>query len=537
MKRIFTTVIICCLCAIVGICGINKTLNAAQSLFQSASTVDQYQKAKKKFQSAKTDVGYIPAEHDNAISEGIRKCDRRINELSPRLSVNGSSSATNISFSAAGGSKTLSISTNQGSPNVTLLPTWLRVTSQSSNSLTIYCDANSRSSSREDWFNVDAGSKTVRVNVTQAGNSSSSSSSSSNSRSADNGSHSANIESVWIEQNVSSDGKQGLNVHAKFSVAGMKGKDGKVAIYFYDSSYNAIKDTNGRYCTAGDNPVVATHEDFSPGYDNSIFNDFKVFIPYSELHQTGTSPRTLNVNVVIWDYSSSDHKELAEKERTSFSFTPQSDSYLMVDNKTAVSTSFSASGGSETFYVSTDADSWTTWGIPSFCEVTNKTSTSFTLKCNPNNGSERSDYMKIKTGNHEVRIDISQSANPKKVSIDRVWVDHNVFFGLSKGMKIHAHISVAGYNGSKFSMYCFFYYEDNTTPLRNPYGGQVQVSTTGNVTYDNAEWTDLTFNMPYSSLNMGRGWSGTLSFDLVIKDSSGNVLAREDNNSFTYSQY
>lgn len=84
-------------------------------------------------------------------------------------------------------------------------------------------------------------------------------------------------------------------------------------------------------------------------------------------------------------------------------------SYLTVDSKTAVSTTFSASGGSETFYVKTDAESWETWGVPSWCEITDKTATSFTIKCSFNSGPKRTDWMKIKAGGKEVKIDISQN--------------------------------------------------------------------------------------------------------------------------------
>ena len=85
--------------------------------------------------------------------------------------------------------------------------------------------------------------------------------------------------------------------------------------------------------------------------------------------------------------------------------------FLTVDSKTSVSTFFEASGGNETFYVKTDASSWETWGIPSWCEIKSKTATSFTLTCKPNTtGSERSDYMKVKAGGREVRISIKQSA-------------------------------------------------------------------------------------------------------------------------------
>lgn len=86
-------------------------------------------------------------------------------------------------------------------------------------------------------------------------------------------------------------------------------------------------------------------------------------------------------------------------------------SYLTVDNQTSVTSSFPASGGTETFYIATDGSSWTTWGVPSWCTVEEKTATSFRLRCAANTtSSSRSDYMKVKSGDREVRIDISQVA-------------------------------------------------------------------------------------------------------------------------------
>lgn len=541
MKRFLSTIILLVFCVAMGLCGINKTLNAAQGLYQSATTISEYQNAKKKFQSAKLDVGYVSAEHDKAINEGIKKCDKKINELSPRLTVNGSTSSTNISFSASGGNQTLTISTNQGGINASALPSWITVNNISSSSATIHCSANTSSSSRNDWFNINAGSKTVRINVSQSGKKASSSSSSSSSQNTSNGNHSANIESVWIEQNITSDGKLGIYVHAKFTVAGMNGKDGKLSTYYYDSSNNAIKDTNGDYCTNGSNPVVAASANFKPGYDNARYDDYKVFIPYSELHQTGTSSRTINVSAIIWDYSSSDPKQLARKEGASFSFTPKTDSYLKVDSKTAVSTSFNASGGSETFYISTDADSWTTWGIPSFCEVTNKTATSFTLKCNPNNtGSERSDYMKVKTGNHEVRIDIKQPSG-SGAKINRIWVDHNTFNGGQKGMMIHIDFEVNGLKNHTINPVAYFYYS-NGNRLNDYDGyyrttdGQVSIGDTSNADYEGTQWKDFKLFMPYNQLHMGTG-SYDLKFQIEIHDkTSGKSLLHSDYQGFTFSR-
>lgn len=84
-------------------------------------------------------------------------------------------------------------------------------------------------------------------------------------------------------------------------------------------------------------------------------------------------------------------------------------SYLTVDSKTRVSTSFSLIGGSETFYIKTDASSWSICDLPSWCDVTKKTETSFTLLCEPNDtGSSRTGCIKIIAGNKEVQINIEQ---------------------------------------------------------------------------------------------------------------------------------
>lgn len=107
---------------------------------------------------------------------------------------------------------------------------------------------------------------------------------------------------------------------------------------------------------------------------------------------------------------------------TSFEIKESPVSRLTVDGKTAVNTSFSYNGGTETFYVSTDADTWTTWGVPSWCKIEDKTSTSFKLRCTENTSStEKKDYMKVKAGNMEVRIDITQSANQDNSLSKGVW--------------------------------------------------------------------------------------------------------------------
>lgn len=86
----------------------------------------------------------------------------------PTLKVNGSSKPT-VYFSASGGQTTLSISTNQGKPSISSLPSWVSTTAVSAKSITISCAANNSTSSRSGNFFVSAGKKSVSVSVQQDG--------------------------------------------------------------------------------------------------------------------------------------------------------------------------------------------------------------------------------------------------------------------------------------------------------------------------------------------------------------------------------
>lgn len=513
MKRFLTSIIMLTLCVAVGICGINKTLNAAQSMYQSASTISDYKKAKQKFQSAKTDVGYVAIEHDKAINEGVRKCERKINELSPRLSVNGSSSSTNISFSASGGTQSLSISSNQGAPTASALPSWISVTNVSASSMTISCSTNSNSTSRSDWFNVNAGSKTVRVNVTQS-----------------------------------------AGRIAQLSITG--------ATFGNTKKDNEIIDAFGSTLYASDIRYLCCRLNYngpSSSEEKTVY--VKVIKPNGELMTGSSSPSgyTYSQNVTFeagnsktvgiggWGKdSSSSYIAGTYKFEIYWNGTKQytasvylskragESSYLTVDNKTSVSTSFAGTGGSETFYVSTDADSWTTWGIPSWCSVTDKTSTSFKLVCDANTStSSRSDYMKIKAGDKEVRIDITQNPKPgPTATIENVWVDHNAWNGMVKGMKIHIKLNVSGYKGRTVKYCVFFYQSDNSTKLVNMYGNHISSSATSTSDYENCTWNDWWIFVPYAQIFGAANANGRYSFDVEIQTTSGNLLVRNENNQF-----
>lgn len=495
----------------------------------------RYTEAKAHFQQA-TKCPDRPKNND--IQSWIGKCNAKINEskIKPNnvdierpsvkktdtyIRVDGKS-FTSSSRSASSSSEYFNVSTDAHSWSTWGIPSWCYITEKSSSGFRLNYRENNSTSARSDYMEVRTPKgHSARINISQSGKTTN---------------KSANIDNVYVENDVDVDGSKGLAVHVNFSINDMKGKDGKVSCYFYDSDGNALIDKNGagKYGTNGTTSHVASSENIKPGYDNSRYPDLVVKIPYEELHLSGSYSRTLRVDVLIWDYSSSNHNTLTRKDGTTFTCTPNI-SYLKVDNSTTDKTKHFGENGGREFYAVNASTSYETWGVPSWCSIEGKTSSGFTLVCSKNRTtSARSDYMKVKAAGKEVRIDIRQDAGTgPSANVTSVTQEHNVMNGFVKGMNIKLKFETSGMKNRNVTATAWFYYGDNTTKLNNGYGGQVNVSRTDLAPYDETTFT-MTLFLPYASLNMGRGWSGALSFDIVIKDSSGNVLVRNENNTFTY---
>lgn len=433
-------------------------------------------------------------------------------------------STESLSFSSAGGSRTITVNSSSLWKIGTKTYDWGHL-STNGNTVTLRVDANTSTNSRTDYFTIKSGNLEKRINISQSGNTQTTS-------------KIATIKSVSVSNNADVDDEKGLSVKVSFDVSGMKEHKGRVSCYFYDSNGNALIDNNNRYHTTGTPSYVSSGEDIKPRYDNSTYTEFEIKIPYSELHLVGTYSRTLSVDVIVWDYNSGEGKVVARKDGTTFTCVPNI-SYLKVDGTTTdKSKYFGESGGREYYSVNTSASSYETWGIPSWCHVENKTSSGFTLVCERNNYQRsRNDYMIVKAAGKEIRIDIEQAASSgPTASITSIEQVHNVINGFVKGMNIKLKFDVSGMQGRTIRATAWFYYADNSTKLSNAYGNQVSVSKSDTAPYENTTFT-MTLFMPYQGLNMAYGWSGSLTFDIAIYDGSGNKLTRQDNNSFTFSNF
>ena len=167
MRRLNILLIGIALALSYALAGVNKTLIKAQEMLINARTLDEYKKAKMKFESAYTYPGYVAAEHDEAIERGIKECEAKIATLSAKITVNGSSTPA-VEFAAPGGSLTLDVrSTKGGRLKTKSSADWLSVKTVGADSITISCEPNEGEQARSATVTVSSGGARVKVTVTQ----------------------------------------------------------------------------------------------------------------------------------------------------------------------------------------------------------------------------------------------------------------------------------------------------------------------------------------------------------------------------------
>ena len=92
---------------------------------------------------------------------------------------------------------------------------------------------------------------------------------------------SATFEKIWVDYDITQGGVTGMRIHVKFKVYDMKGLAGYVAIYFQKSDGTALQDSNGKFDSA--DGTVALYKEITPGYDTTAYEDYQLFMPYTEL--------------------------------------------------------------------------------------------------------------------------------------------------------------------------------------------------------------------------------------------------------------
>lgn len=184
---------------------------------------------------------------------------------------------------------------------------------RSGNTLTVKINANSNTTSRSDYFRVKTtdGSKVVKVTINQSGRTSTSSTPSQ--YQVDR--MTANISSAYIEHNVMFNGEKSMKFHAHFIVNNMKGYQGYVIVWIYDSNGNnqtSYKTETKYNRNINNNHAILTWETIEPPYDSSEWNDYVLYLPNALLTKGGYAV------VEIREYSTG--KTLALSNHMTFSY-------------------------------------------------------------------------------------------------------------------------------------------------------------------------------------------------------------------------
>ena len=139
---------------------------------------------------------------------------------------------------------------------------------------------------------------------------------------------SASVENLRVDHNVFKGGRKGMQIHARINVEGMKGEKASFLCYFYDGSGNHLKDSDKKYNTTAGN--VCCWMDVVPSYDDALWEDMTLFMPYDQLHLTGDRD-SINLRITVQDESGKSPKSMVKSDSVAFSYT-HPDAWATVDD-------------------------------------------------------------------------------------------------------------------------------------------------------------------------------------------------------------
>lgn len=221
----------------------------------------------------------------------------RVNVSQNAAQTSLSVSKTSISCSASGTTEYITVYSSTAWQIEYASGTMYSVT-RNGNTLTVKINANSTSTSRNDYFNVKTsdGRFTQKISLSQTGritvqNSTPTSYQITQMR--------ARINSVRVEHNVMKDGVRGMRIHVNFDCYNMRNFKGWCIAWFYNADGTSMKNYSAS-AYANSNYNVGVWDTFVPGYDSTGYSDYVLFIPNSAIPGRG---QNLYFQVCIQEYS------------------------------------------------------------------------------------------------------------------------------------------------------------------------------------------------------------------------------------------
>jgi hypothetical protein len=107
----------------------------------------------------------------------------------------------------------------------------------------------------------------------------------------------ATFDKMWVDYDITEDGEKGMRIHVKFGMTNMKDVDSYLAIYFSTKNGEKLTTTNTSYSSK--QGQVAVYKSLKPGYDDAVYNDAQIFMPYSQLNLgSGSYQLTMDLDLI-----------------------------------------------------------------------------------------------------------------------------------------------------------------------------------------------------------------------------------------------
>ena len=182
--------------------------------------------------------------------------------------------------------RTYEVTTDWETFEVTGLPDWIELYSQSDGSFSLRISSNNSIHERSGRVLVKAGGMTVPIYIDQE---------------ADENAVYGEIKRTWENDALRGTGifaTNGKEIHLEFDVWNLLGKDCEAVAFFEFSTGQRLDDSNGQY-RSSDGQVAALTR-FRPAYEWTTYHDLTLYIPYAEMH---LAPGQHNLRYIVQIFS------------------------------------------------------------------------------------------------------------------------------------------------------------------------------------------------------------------------------------------
>ncbi len=92
----------------------------------------------------------------------------------------------------------------------------------------------------------------------------------------------ATVKKVWVDYDVTENGRKGMRVHVNFEVTGLKGVDSKVVVRIRKENNDYLTSRSASFSNS--EGQFETSFDMKPGFPTAVYENAAMFIPYSEIN-------------------------------------------------------------------------------------------------------------------------------------------------------------------------------------------------------------------------------------------------------------